>query len=51
MPLNDVRLANFKKGGAKLFDNCPTVTDKIASGEYDIKNIKEIINEYNALLK
>lgn len=51
MPLNDVRLANFKKGGAKLFADCKTVADKISSGEYTIKNIQEIISEYNTLLK
>lgn len=51
MPTTDVRLARFKKGGAKLFGDCKTVADKIASGEYTIEDIETIINEYNEELK
>jgi hypothetical protein len=51
MPTSDVRLARFKKGGAKLFGDCKVVADKIASGEYGIDDIETIIKEYNELQK
>jgi len=51
MPTNDIRLAKFKKGGAKLFADCKPVADKIANGEYTINDIETIIKEYNELKK
>jgi len=37
----------FSKFGAKLFSDCPEVSAKIANKEYKLKDMYEIVEEYN----
>ncbi len=50
-PIIDVPNLNFKKTMVAFLSNCPTVKDKINSGDYGRKNLNEIIDDYNAYME
>jgi hypothetical protein len=40
----------FKKAMRKFLEDCPDVADKIESGQYSKKDLRQIITEYNACI-